>query len=107
MWEESWNKTIMDFPRTCIPKEKLRDLLDKSMAFEELLVPDFYEKETKPHLAELEQEFYDKANTNWCSFQLDRILNEEEYKYVWDGLNDIISGKNIEFSNETGIFLLK
>jgi len=96
LWEEDWNKTITDFPRDCLSTEQLQGLFDKSMAFEQLLVPDYFEKEMLPRLAEVKQEFDDMANVKYCGVQINDILHAEEYKYIWDGLDDMISGQNVE-----------
>jgi len=86
LWEGDWSKTIMDFPRDCLSTEELKVLFDKSMEWESLLVPDYFEEDVLPQLSKFEDEFYGMAEVKYCSVDVDKVVNDEEYAYLWNGL---------------------
>lgn len=86
LWEGDWSKTIMDFPRDCLSTEELKILFDKSMEWESLLVPDYFEEDVLQQLSKFEDEFYGMAKVKYCSVDVDKVVNDEEYAYLWNGL---------------------
>ena len=91
LWEEEWEMDLADFPRECISREDLEYLFNKTMSFEQLLVPGFFEEQTLPTIDQLEQDFYDNSD-KYCGVDLDTVLGDEFEYNIYEELESMMSG---------------
>lgn len=85
MWEEKWQKTVMDFPRNCLTSSQLDDLFEKSMNWEKLIVPEYYKESVVPNKYQVEREFRAMAKDKLCSVKVDRVVHDAEFAFLWNG----------------------
>ena len=102
LWEEDWQKTVMDFPRDCLSSSEVDNLFEKSMKWEKLFVPEYYKNSVLPNKYQIERDYRSMAKDKFCSVNVDKVVHDTEYSYLWNGLNRkrngiILNGSEAKF----------
>ena len=76
-----------DLPKECLTKSEQTLLLNVSLAYEKILLPDSYasggEEATRKHFAKT------LANDNLCSVDLERVLTDPKWSFLFEGSSSV------------------
>ena len=76
-----------DLPKECLTKSEQTLLLNVSLAYEKILLPDSYasggEEATRKHFAKT------LANDNLCSVDLEGVLTDPKWSFLFEGSSSV------------------